>query len=325
MIKKIIILVVALGLLVFLVTKKKNAVIEKTQGTSFVFYNLKDKVKSLKFIVGNDSTVLSSSGTLWNTEDNDFPADTSKVNALTKIIYEMEDKEIVSNNPERASEYGLDSNSRKTIALLGDGGNELARFHVGKVSGADYSSTYWKKADKDEVYRTAGNFTYQIKAKADEWKDKKLFHFSKDDIQQMDISWKDSTDKATSFSIVAKGDGNWGTSFPEMGNAKKAPVETLAGRFGQLQIDGFAGEGDSIAISLGENPDLDIRVSLKDGSSKEIKAKKDSSHYYMKHPNREEVVKLAKWRLSVFEKQFKDIFEPDTASAMETSSDSSKN
>ena len=186
---------------------------------------------------GPDTADLKKKDGKWMIAANDFPADTGRVNALLEALFGLSTREVVSRNPDRAGEYGLDSVSQKLITLK-EGDQKMAEVVVGKVSNADFNSTYWKKTQGDEVYRTPGNFAHQIYLKPVDWADKKFFEFEKDDISGFDVYWKDSSDTETAFTVSKDDSGKWEIVQPSTGKAKSV-VETMAGRFQGLQMDEF--------------------------------------------------------------------------------------
>jgi hypothetical protein len=171
----------------------------------------------------------------------------------------------------------------------------------------DHNSTYWRKKDGEIVYRTPGNYTHNIPERLFDWKDRKLYHFGADEVQKMEVFWLDSNNNRTDFTLKAKGDGNWEMLAPKTGNAQKGPAETMAKRFKELSIDEFPEEGD--APKMSESPTLEVRVTLNSGQVHQLVAQKGDIRFYVKHPSRDEIVKLTNWRLEVFEKTVDELYE----------------
>jgi hypothetical protein len=323
MIKKAVILVVAVAVLVALLWYTKGSSRSSTKPKYVVSQSLRDQVSAFKIIDKQDTALIEDKEGKWVTAGDDFPADTSKVRKVLDAVFKLEDNEVVSRNPERFKEYGLDSSSVKTVRIYGNDGKELYAARIGKTSSADYASTYWSKEDGKTVYRTSGNFSHDIDGDIMEWKEKKLYDFEKKDIQKMEVFWRDSAGTPTTFTVQAKGDDNWEIVSPKFGNVKKSPVEAMLNRFKQLRIDKFPEEEDK--PKMDESPSLEINVTLTDGSTHRLVAQKGEDHFYMQHPERENIIKLSKWRLEVFEKALDEVFEPikDTASA-DTTIDTAK-
>ncbi len=313
--KSSIYLVAALAVLVGLLALNNTMRKKASLGVSALSADMATSTRFFKVETNEDTASLAMSGSVWVTSDNEFPADTAKVNKVLKAIFELKSDELVSRNPDRASEYGLDSTAVKIVTLLDGGGKQLARVAIGKTSSADWNSTFWKMYGSNKVYRTLGNIGSDLSGKINDWKDKKLYAFKKEEVKSMDVTWRDTLGVLTSFAVQVKEDGTWETVAPEYGNAKKSPVDVMASRFEQLTIDEFPTQDDNTVVT--HTPDLAVKVLLKDGQEHQLKAQISGNHYYMKHPNRSESVKLSKWRLDVFQKPLSDIFEPIPAEAAE--------
>src|SRR5690606_18141796 len=150
------------------------------------------QARTLRIWKQQDTSVLEMKDGRWQVKRDSFPVDTGKVARTLGHLFGLQSKEKVSQSAERLGEYGLDSAEAKHVAVLDGSGKPLARVVIGKTSGADYSSTYWKWEDKPEVYRTPGNFSYEVSVKEEEWKDRKLFSFEAKDIKFLEVAWGDT-------------------------------------------------------------------------------------------------------------------------------------
>ena len=162
MIKKLLVLVVVVIALVLIVTLKKKAD-AKNNGQHYALdAGLKSKTMGFK-IIGTDETVeIKQKDKQWVTGIKDFPADTGKVARAIKLLFELQNKEVISRNPERAKEYGLDSLTRKRVEIYDVNGKTLKAVYIGKNSGTDYNSNYWKMESGDEVYITPGAISFDF-------------------------------------------------------------------------------------------------------------------------------------------------------------------
>jgi len=133
----------------------------------------KADISYLRVIQQNDTAVLLKTGGMWVTAQDSFPVDTAKMNKDLSYLLSLQSKEMVSSDPARLSEYGLDSNEAKHVEWKTAGGTTY-RAVIGKTSGVDYSSTYWKFEDKPEVYNTPGDFTWEVGVHPADWKDRTL-------------------------------------------------------------------------------------------------------------------------------------------------------
>ncbi|MBF0431992.1 MAG: DUF4340 domain-containing protein [Fibrobacteria bacterium] len=310
MIKKVITLVLAVVVLIGLIMYKKKAAVNANKSVHAIDKSIKSDVQSIKVGDNNDSVFVFFKDNSWLVGKEAFPADTAVVNKLLDVIFTLEDKDVVSRNPERYSEYGLDSAARKTVTLFNNTGEAIKTVYLGKMAAVDYNSTYWKKQDMDNVYRTPGNFSNDIKTKGFDWKDKVMYNFEKKDITTLEVSWKDSLSQANRFSVKAKGDGGWEMTTPKVGLADDNMVNTMANQFKQVTIDEFPSEIDSTQKAMPAT--IEIKVTLTDGKSYQLNAQKDAENYLVKHPSRDEIVKIKTYKLDVFLKTADDLYKPDT-------------
>ena len=303
--RTLIVLVAALAVLGLILFKKNSA--EKTmQRDSFVLDSAwKADANSLVVIKKPDTSRLEKKGGKWVVAKDDFNADTARVNKVLGYIFKLQDKELVSKSKERLAEYGLDSAEAKHVSLKSPSGKS-AQVVIGKTSGADFSSTYWKWEDKPEIFRSPGNFTWDIVTKDADWKERKLFSITPKDLKFLEVSWKDTTGAAYGFKLEALTDTTWKMLAPQdSARVKNGMVGEMAMRFAEMGIDEFPSPKDSnLAKVKLDSPFVWLKAGLKNGNSLEIKATKTLDGYaFAKHPSRPDTIKLSSWRFDVFKKK----------------------
>jgi hypothetical protein len=123
-----------------------------------------------------DSVSLIKTGDRWITFPDSFPADGGRIRTALGRLLKIQQREpvSVSTDSARLEEYGLSVAEAKRITWDLPEGKSVTIL-LGKTSGADFNSMYWKLADKPGVYRTPGNFTYEIPVRPSDWKDRTLF------------------------------------------------------------------------------------------------------------------------------------------------------
>ena len=173
---------------------------------------LRNEARTLKLAKKPDTAVLVLGATGWQVKRDSFPADTGKVSRALGHIFGLKSKEKVSESAARLSEYGLDSVEAKHVSVYDGAGKPLVEVLIGKGSGVDFSSTYWKWKDKPEVYRTPGNFSYEVGSKEEEWKERRLFAFTPKDLKFLEVSWKDTAGAAYAYKLEALNDSTWPAS-----------------------------------------------------------------------------------------------------------------
>lgn len=317
--RTLIVLLAALALLAAILFKKRSAETSMRADAPVLDSASKAQVASFRVVKRPDTSALRKQDGRWVVAKDSFAVDTSKINKVMTELFSLQGKELVSKNPARLGEYGLDSGEAKHVTLSDASGKAMAQVVIGKTSGADYSSTYWKWEDKPEVYRTPGNFTWEIATKDNDWKDRKLFKEDPKEVRSVETTWKDSTGMTYSYKLEAVTDSTWKMVAPQDSNrVKNAAANEMASRFAEMSIDEFVAPGDSnlAKVSL-DTPAVYVKISMKNGASHELKASPTLAGYaYTKHPTRSDLIKLSAWRFDTFKKKPFELLEaPPVAKA----------
>lgn len=304
--RTLIVLVAALAVLGALLLKKRSNEKSLSQDAPALDSALKAGVTSFRVVKKPDTSALEKKDGKWVVAKDGFAVDTAKFNKVLSHIFGLQSKELVSTSSARLSEYGLDSAEAKHVSVKDASGKPIAEVVIGKTSGADYSSSYWKWEGKPEVYRTPGNFTWEIATKDDEWKNRKLFTATAKDVKSVEAVWKDSLGAAFSYRLEAVTDSTWKMTAPQDSNrVKNQAVQEMASRFAEMSIDEFVAAADTNLPKVKlDTPAVWIKVGLKDGTFHELKSSKALGGYaYTQHPARQDLIKLSPWRYDPFKKK----------------------
>ena len=141
------------------------------------------------------------------------------------------------------AEYGLDTTQAKHIEWKdGKGSHAIV---LGKTSGIDYGSTYWKFEDKPEVYSTPGNFTWEISARPPDWKDRILFNVDVKNLKSVSVDWRDSTDAMQHYKVAVVNDSTFKLAEPSEAPAVHGVAQAIVSQCAQLSIDDFVANNDT--------------------------------------------------------------------------------
>jgi hypothetical protein len=314
--KTLIVLVAALVLLGVILLKKRSNESSMSKDVPALDSAFKADVTSLRVVKKPDTALLEKRDGKWVVARDAFNVDTAKINKVLGYVFKLQTKELVSTSPARLAEYGLDSVEAKHVSVKDGSGKTYAEVVIGKTSGADYNSTYWKWESKPEVYRTPGNFTFEIATKDDDWKDRKLFSATAKDVKSVETTWKDSTGAAYAYKLETVTDSTWKMTAPQDSNhVKNALAAEMASRFAEMSIDEFVTPQDTnLAKVKPDSPSVWVKVSLKNGAVHELKASKTLSGYaYTQHPARKDLIKLSSWRFEAFKKKPFELLEAPPA------------
>lgn len=317
--RTLIVLVAALAVLGALLLKKRSNENSLSKDVPALDSAFKSDVASFRAVKKPDTSVLQKKDGKWVVAQDGFSVDTAKFNKVLSSIFSLQTRELVSNSAARLSEYGLDSLEAKHVSVKDAAGKSIAEVMIGKTSGADYNSTYWKWEGKPEVYRTPGNFSWEVAVKDDEWKNKKLFNATAKDVKSVETTWKDSLGATYSYRLEAVTDSTWKMTAPQDSNrVKNASALEMASRFADMTIDEFVAASDTNLSKVKlDSPVVWVKVGLKDGTFHELKAGKMlGGYFYAQHPAHKDLIKLSSWRFEPFKKKpFELLDEPAPAKA----------
>ncbi|HKP97740.1 MAG TPA: DUF4340 domain-containing protein [Fibrobacteria bacterium] len=304
--RTLIVLLAALALLAAILLKKRSNEKVMQKDAPVFDSTYKSGVTMLRVSKKPDTSSLQKKDGKWVVAKDGYSVDTAKINKVLSNLFSLQNKELVSNSPGRLAEYGLDSNEAKHVTLQDGTGKTVAQVVIGKTSGADYSSTYWKWEAKPEVYRTPGNFTWEIATKDDDWKDRKLFPATSKDVKTVEATWRDSTGTAYAYKLEAVTDSTWKMLAPQDSNrVVNASANEMATRFAEMSVDEFVTASDTNVSKVKlDTPAVYVKIGLKNGTMHELKASKTLSGYaYTQHPSRKDLIKLSAWRFDSFKKK----------------------
>jgi len=306
--KNLLLLTVCLSVLIGLVLFKNKLAQESGSVKPAYAAELFDRVFQIKISGAGEAVTLVKKGQEWTVLPLGFMADTAKINEILPALRGLLASDIVSRNPQRLGEYGLDSLTARNVILLDNNMQELANLYIGKHSTIDFNSTFWKQKGNDDVFRTPGSFSYSFAGNSDRWYIRKLYAFEKTDINQLQVAWKDSTGKMQKFTLTSRGNDDWDMIEPKLGKVRPGKVNVMAARFNTITVDNFLPPDSSVAI--GDTLDLYIKATLNSGKIHEIKSRKIETEYYLAHPTQPVQIKLEGWRLNVFNEYPDSLWSP---------------
>jgi Domain of unknown function (DUF4340) len=285
-----------------------------------------DSVARLKVDYFGESVTLErkrGAGWGWVTSGDGFPADTLRMRRVLGYLLNLQSRETVAHNDSghesrlNLTEFGLDSASARHVEwTLFDG--RTYRVLLGKVSGIDFGSSFWKPADSAVAYRTPGTFVFEVSSRPRDWKDTALFApFASRDIRAVEVTWRDDRDEVHTFALER---GEDDTSFAlragghltPSAQVKQSAAAKIFTHAAQFKVDEFvAGVGgvDTVATAerrrvLAERPVMVVRILLKNGRTNQVIAGPaiEGMYRYVKHPWHPDPVRVFGWRFEYFRK-----------------------
>jgi hypothetical protein len=278
-----------------------------------------DNAAALTIRYLGDSVTLSPREGRWVTSDDGFPADSTHLRRAFAALASLEARETVADSAgaEDLLEYGLSPEETKRVEWrTRDGATH--RIQLGKLSGIDFGSLYWKREGGSQVFRSPGKFIWDFSSRPVDWKDTNLFYprapFTPEDIRSLDVEWEaaDSVSPAlttVSWRLERSGDSDYVLTTPASStavSAKRADAAKLFLHAAQFKIDFFVPGGDSLKGGAAlDAPFMTIRIALKDGSERTVTAGSAVAMLYRfaRYAAHPDPVRVFKWRFEYFRKR----------------------
>ena len=249
----------------------------------------KEQVGKIEITADAETTILLKQDGNWMVASMDnYPADSEGVADLLSKVTEFKNTQRVSNNPEKQSEFEVDSTGVE--AKLMDASNKvLAHLFVGKTT-PGFLSSYVRPADSNEVYVAQGYLQSVFDKGTRTWKDRTIFSFNKGIVTQLNIISPEET-----VELRLDTEGAWQMHKPVSAAAKTTEVDTLLTTFSELDTDDFAEAQDELAEYGLDTPQSTISAILNDGTTATLHiGKEEEGKLYVKRDDTAIVFRLFK-------------------------------
>ena len=248
-----------------------------------------EQVVKIEITASSETTTLSKQNDSWVVASMDnYPADGEGVAELLSKVTEFKNTQRVSNNPEKQSEFEVDSTGVEA-KLMDTNDKVLAHLFVGKTT-PGFLSSYVRPADSNEVYVAQGYLQSVFDKGTRTWKDRTIFNFNKGIVTQLNII---SPEETVELRLDAA--GAWQMLKPVAVAAKMTEIDTLLTTFSELDTDDFAAATDDLAEYGLDTPQSTISAVLNDGTTATLHVgKEEEGKLYVKRDDRNTVFRLFK-------------------------------
>ena len=247
----------------------------------------KEQVVKIEITAEGATTTLSKQDDNWVvTSMGNYPADGEGVSELLSKVTEFKNTQRVSDNPEKQSEFEVDSTGVE--AKLMDANNSvLAHLFVGKTT-SGFLSSYVRSADSNEVYVAQGYLQSVFDKGTRTWKDRTIFSFNKGIVTQLNIISPEET-----VELRLDADGTWQMHKPVVAAAKTTEIDTLLTTLSELDTDDFAETKAELAEYGLDTPQSTISAVLNDGTTATLHiGKEEEGKLYVKRDDKDTVFSL---------------------------------
>ena len=249
----------------------------------------KEQVAKIEIIAPDGTTTLAKQNGEWVVASMDnYLADSEGVEQLLTKVGELKNTQRVSNNPDKQSEFEVDSTGVE--AKLMDANDKLlAHLFVGKIT-PGFLSSYVRVADANDVYVAQGSLQSVFNKGTRTWKDRTIFDFNKGIATQLNISSSEET-----VELHLDENGIWQMLKPVAATANTTEVDNLLTMLSGLNTDDFAAANDDLAAYGLDVPQSTISAVLNDGTTATLHiGKEEEGKLYVKRDDKEPVFRLFK-------------------------------
>lgn len=279
------------------------------------------RVSSIELKTKERKVILNKEGDKWlvATADN-YPADQEAVQKMLDTAKELKSSLTASKSADKHAQFEVDEVNAVGVAMLGEReGDVEAQLYVGKM-GADYMSTYIRKADQDTILLANGYLKSVFDKGVRGWRDRTIFDFEADQVQKLTLLSQENGE----IVVEAKQEGGWQIISPEISPAKDDEMDSILQEVSKLSADDFAEKkepaekandeaeeeqpSDPIKEYKLDDPQSQITVDLKDGTARILLVGDLSGqqHYVMRE-GKDTIFMLSKSKLDRIFKKLEDL------------------
>jgi hypothetical protein len=214
-----------------------------------------DKVTRVEIHKADGDVELVRTGDAWKlTRPAEYPANPELVNGMLKAVEELKLVDVISSNPANRSTYQVDSTG--TAVTIWSGESKTLDVVVGK-STADWTHTFVRRADRDEVYRADGVLSYNFNRRPDDWRDKSVLRLEPLQIQRIAL---ENLAEGETVSLVRADSTHWSVqSGSGTAAADSATAARVVASVAKLDAAAFATATEAAAADW-TSPDFRLRV-----------------------------------------------------------------
>jgi hypothetical protein len=178
-----------------------------------------EKVTRVKVHRKDGDVELERTGSEWKlVEPMEYPANGDLVKTMLKSVEELKLEDVISSNPANQGTYQVDSTG--TAVEVWSGSDKALALVVGKSS-SDWTHTFVRYADRNEVYRADGVISYNFNRPASDWRDKAILRFEDKDVQRVSLAWP--KEKGPAIALARTDSVHWSV---QEGTGAPAPADS---------------------------------------------------------------------------------------------------
>lgn len=222
-----------------------------------------------------------------------YHADDKAIDRVFSTLENLKFEYIASENPEKQATFEVNESSGSQVKMY-KADDIVLDFYIGKTDGTQ-RNTYIREANSNKVHAVAGNLSYVFKKPVDQWRDRTIVNIPKNDVQQVQVTWNDTTVVYTAIDSIWSIEQD-GDTF----EVHERKLGSIINAFSPFRTTEF--QDDAINLDWND-PDMKIYVNTYTGPVYEIDFfKKDDKMMYIKPASGEEVFISGKYIMDRFKK-----------------------
>lgn len=244
---------------------------------------------------------LERKGDRWYlTDPLGYSTDPDAIKDLMEEIKIMEAEDVISRNSEKRKTFQVDD-AGTWVKLFKEGKDPVISFVVGKIS-PDFSHTYVRKSDSNEVIRVKGLIKDTFERPVNQWRDKTIFEFDQEKPTRLELEYPEKK----KLIQMEKKDGKWLFPGQKEVKVKEETVKEVLKNMASLKADDFS---DKLEKDTGLNKPIFIVKAFLPYDKKEILlvGKNDEKgNYYVKKETSETTFLLTEEKAKALMKKEED-------------------
>jgi hypothetical protein len=228
--------------------------------------------------LGSALTLEKVAGEWYVMQDEPHKTEANMMQQLLNILGEMKVGNVISDNPSNQIKFQVDTLTGFTVSIY-SGDDILSSVVIGKM--ADYTHTYVRLVDENEVYIAEGMMSHLMNRPPADWRDKTILDLDPNQIQAVEIRFGDQR------YAITRADTVWqlqAEATDEVVAVDQDKAIELINSLSSLKADGFATEMDEYDFSeIGYS----AKITLSDGGVNLIEAAifdEETGRYFLRIP-----------------------------------------
>lgn len=204
---------------------------------------------------------LVKSGSDWRlTKPVDYPANQDMITTMLKSVEALKLEDVISSNPATRGTYQVDSTGTEVAIWAGD--KQVMGLIIGKSS-ADWTHTFVRRKDGNEVFRAEGVIAYNFNRRPEDWRDKSILKLDEPTVTRVALEYPK---ERVQLALVRADSTHWNLEVPGKGTepADSTTAARLVQGAAKLSTVNFATDAEAVGKDFAA---ADFRLAVTAGAT----------------------------------------------------------